>query len=185
MTPSLVGYGCPHCTHDAANSALDCEFADCSPTGPKATCFRASEQPINLCKRFFFPAFSLSFCVILARHCDAQAQLSFDRFSASPPVSGCITSVATVGHARWVTFANLKDGSFAEFVHVNNAITKLTPIPSRLSDEQRLVITTCCPPDSSRPSKLKNQLAEVQRPRRKLSQVTSELKWKNFEKDWG
>ncbi|WP_254510232.1 NAD(P)-dependent alcohol dehydrogenase [Anatilimnocola floriformis] len=38
-------------------------------------------------------------------------------------------------------FANLKDGSFAEFFHVNNAMTNLAPIPAGLSDEQAAY---CC-----------------------------------------
>ncbi len=38
-------------------------------------------------------------------------------------------------------FANLKDGSFAEFFHVNNAVANLAPIPDGLSDEQAAY---CC-----------------------------------------
>jgi isopropanol dehydrogenase (NADP+) len=38
-------------------------------------------------------------------------------------------------------FANLKDGSFAEFFHVNNAVANLAPIPDGLSDEQAVY---CC-----------------------------------------
>ncbi len=38
-------------------------------------------------------------------------------------------------------FANLKDGSFAEYFHVNNAIANLAPIPDELSDEQAAY---CC-----------------------------------------
>ena len=38
-------------------------------------------------------------------------------------------------------FANLKDGSFAEFFHVNNAIANLAPIPACLTDEQAAY---CC-----------------------------------------
>ncbi len=33
-------------------------------------------------------------------------------------------------------FANLKDGSFAEYFHVNNAAANLAPIPDGLTDEQ-------------------------------------------------
>ncbi len=33
-------------------------------------------------------------------------------------------------------FANLKDGSFADYFHVNNAIANLAPIPDGLTDEQ-------------------------------------------------
>ncbi len=38
-------------------------------------------------------------------------------------------------------FANLKDGSFAEFFHVNNAVANLAPIPDGVSDEQAAY---CC-----------------------------------------
>lgn len=38
-------------------------------------------------------------------------------------------------------FANIKDGSMAEFFHVNNAIANLAPIPDALSDEQAAY---CC-----------------------------------------
>lgn len=38
-------------------------------------------------------------------------------------------------------YANLKDGSFAEFFHVNNAAANLTPIPDHLTDEQAAY---CC-----------------------------------------
>jgi threonine dehydrogenase-like Zn-dependent dehydrogenase len=38
-------------------------------------------------------------------------------------------------------FANLKDGSFAEYFHVNNAVANLTPIPNGLTDEQAAY---CC-----------------------------------------
>ena len=33
-------------------------------------------------------------------------------------------------------FANVKDGSFAEYFHVNNAVANLALIPDGLSDEQ-------------------------------------------------
>ena len=38
-------------------------------------------------------------------------------------------------------FANVKDGSFAEYFHVNNAVANLAPIPDGLSDEQAAY---CC-----------------------------------------
>lgn len=38
-------------------------------------------------------------------------------------------------------FANVKDGSMAEYFHVNNAIANLAPIPDSLSDEQAAY---CC-----------------------------------------
>ena len=38
-------------------------------------------------------------------------------------------------------FANLKDGSFAEYFHVNNAAANLAPIPDGLTDEQAAY---CC-----------------------------------------
>jgi threonine dehydrogenase-like Zn-dependent dehydrogenase len=38
-------------------------------------------------------------------------------------------------------FANVKDGSMAEFFHVNNAIANLAPIPDELTDEQAAY---CC-----------------------------------------
>ncbi len=38
-------------------------------------------------------------------------------------------------------FANVKDGSFAEFFHVNNAIANLAPIPDGLTDEQAAYCT--------------------------------------------
>lgn len=38
-------------------------------------------------------------------------------------------------------FANVKDGSFAEYFHVNNALANLAPIPDGLSDEQAAY---CC-----------------------------------------
>lgn len=38
-------------------------------------------------------------------------------------------------------FANVKDGSMAEYFHVNNAIANLAPIPDELSDEQAAY---CC-----------------------------------------
>ena len=38
-------------------------------------------------------------------------------------------------------FANLKDGSFAEYFHVNNAIANLAPIPDGVTDEQAAY---CC-----------------------------------------
>lgn len=38
-------------------------------------------------------------------------------------------------------FANLKDGCFAEYFHVNNAIANLAPIPDGLTDEQAAY---CC-----------------------------------------
>lgn len=38
-------------------------------------------------------------------------------------------------------FANLKDGSFAEYFHVNNAVANLAPIPASLTDEQAVY---CC-----------------------------------------
>jgi threonine dehydrogenase-like Zn-dependent dehydrogenase len=38
-------------------------------------------------------------------------------------------------------FANLKDGSFAEYFHVNNAVANLAPIPDGLTDEQAAY---CC-----------------------------------------
>ena len=37
-------------------------------------------------------------------------------------------------------FANLKDGSFAEYFHVNNAVANLAPIPDGLTDEQARVL---------------------------------------------
>ena len=38
-------------------------------------------------------------------------------------------------------FANIKDGSFADYFHVNNAIANLAPIPDDLTDEQAAY---CC-----------------------------------------
>jgi threonine dehydrogenase-like Zn-dependent dehydrogenase len=38
-------------------------------------------------------------------------------------------------------FANLKDGSMAEYFHVNNAVANLAPIPDGLTDEQAAY---CC-----------------------------------------
>lgn len=38
-------------------------------------------------------------------------------------------------------FANVKDGTFAEYFHVNNAVANLAPIPDGLSDEQAVY---CC-----------------------------------------
>ena len=38
-------------------------------------------------------------------------------------------------------FANVKDGSFAEYFHVNNAVANLAPIPDGLTDEQAAY---CC-----------------------------------------
>lgn len=38
-------------------------------------------------------------------------------------------------------FANLKDGSFADYFHVNNAVANLAPIPDSLTDEQAAY---CC-----------------------------------------
>jgi threonine dehydrogenase-like Zn-dependent dehydrogenase len=38
-------------------------------------------------------------------------------------------------------YANLKDGSFAEYFHVNNAVANLAPIPASLTDEQAVY---CC-----------------------------------------
>ncbi len=38
-------------------------------------------------------------------------------------------------------YANLKDGSFAEYFHVNNAVANLAPIPAGITDEQAAY---CC-----------------------------------------
>jgi threonine dehydrogenase-like Zn-dependent dehydrogenase len=38
-------------------------------------------------------------------------------------------------------FANVKDGSMAEYFHVNNALANLAPIPDDLTDEQAAY---CC-----------------------------------------
>ncbi|HEU4401255.1 MAG TPA: alcohol dehydrogenase catalytic domain-containing protein, partial [Candidatus Polarisedimenticolia bacterium] len=38
-------------------------------------------------------------------------------------------------------FANLKDGSFAEYFHVNNAVANLAPVPKRVPDEAAVYVT--------------------------------------------
>jgi isopropanol dehydrogenase (NADP+) len=50
------------------------------------------------------------------------------------------TSQCTEALGGW-KFANTKDGSFAEYFHVNDAEANLVPIPDSLSDEQALYAT--------------------------------------------